>query len=580
MINKQRVVLFELNREYLTNTYIEDKLLELTVLDENNYNRGSKIVSIALETFNGLRKLEKLSLSNNEIEKLEGNVFEGLSNLLELNLNKNKLKRIDSNTFKGLVKLERLFLEDNEISEISDKAFESLSNLKNLYLPNNKLTRINSNTFKGIGEKLEGLILSYNEITEIEAKSFENFFNLKNLILVNNKLRVVDSNTFKGLKNLEKLSLAKNEIEEFKVDAFEGLFNLKELWLNNNSLKRIDSNTFKDVTELETLSFRENEIEEIESKSFEHLSNLKELRLSNNKLKRIDPNTFKGLEKLKRLELDYNEIEEIDDRLFYGLLNLKLLFLNNNRLKRIDKECFEPLKSIKLIQLFDNQIKILSFFSPSTKLFNSNYYKNKLDANGFHSNWDTFLEHIHSIGYKFRTPKLLIVDYYDSVISDIDIITEELFEKYNEDEVFKIESNNNNSGLEQRSEIEKFFENEKLIDPYSDEYKYDTDLKITLESGKIHDYLNLVRLKAIEEVKNVRDENLEHYELNKAEYKYNRNDLTAEKVEEIRRELFKEKFCFLLRIDDILKETELKFKCVIVITDFYLDTYDQYKLLK
>lgn len=129
--------------------------------------------------------------------------------------------------------------------------------------------------------------------------------------------------------------------------------------------------------------------------------------------------------------------------------------------------------------------------------------------------------------------------------------------------------------------MEEFFEYKPIVDPYSDEYKYD-NLEITRGSTKMHDYFDLVRSRAIEEIKKVRDENLQRYDLNREKYKYNRNELTSEKVEEMRRELFKEKFCFLLGIDDVVRENEdsTRFKCIEVITDFYLDTYDQHKLLK
>ena len=62
--------------------------------------------------------------------------------------------------------------------------------------------------------------------------------------------------------------------------------------------------------------------------------------------------------------------------------------------------------------------------------------------------------------------------------------------------------------------------------------------------------MNEYRSKEIEEIKKAKYENLERYESNKEKYKYDRNELTDEKLESIKSELFGEKFCFLLKIDN------------------------------
>jgi hypothetical protein len=62
--------------------------------------------------------------------------------------------------------------------------------------------------------------------------------------------------------------------------------------------------------------------------------------------------------------------------------------------------------------------------------------------------------------------------------------------------------------------------------------------------------MNLIRSIAIEEINKAKDENLERYEINKEKFKYDRNNLTVETFQEMKRELFKEKFCFLLKIND------------------------------
>lgn len=220
----------------------------------------------------------------------------------------------------------------------------------------------------------------------------------------------------------------------------------------------------------------------------------------------------------------------------------------------------------------------------------SSYNKDKLEVNGFHSNWDVFLNDIHIKFYEFKNPRLLIFDYYDSHIHDIDIYTEKHIEKHSEDDLLsnvnlKIRINNDKIN-DARNEIEnlKFFEIDSIVDPYRGVYKFDLNqpIKVTSGSTKIRDYLNLVRSKSIEEIKKVREENLERYETNKQKYNYNRNiEMTSEKVEEIRRELFKKGFCFLLKFKNIFGENvSTPYEFVTIITDFYLDVFEFHELIR
>ena len=171
----------------------------------------------------------------------------------------------------------------------------------------------------------------------------------------------------------------------------------------------------------------------------------------------------------------------------------------------------------------------------------------------------------------FKTPKLLITDHYDSVISQVDILIDELLGKYTENDLLS-EENNWSSARENLSNSDDNYNNiEGYIDPYqTSEYKYDMSKMIQLvpKTNRMRDYLDLVRWKFIDELKKAEKENLSSYELNKLLYKYNRNDLTDEKVDEMCRNLFENKFCFLLQVkgaNNCLSDNFL------IITDFYLD---------
>ena len=452
-------------------------------------------------------------------------------------------------------------------------------------LNKNKIRKINSNAFKGLDE-LKEISLNDNEIDEICGGLFDGLSDLKDLWLNKNKLKRIASNKFQKLTKLKRLSLCFNVIDEIEERSFESLSNIEWLFLDSNKLKRISSNTFQHLTKLEILSLQNNFIEEIDFKSFESLSNLRVIELNNNKLRRIDSDIFKTLTRLETIRLDHNEIEVLDGRIFDGLSNLKSLWLNNNKLKWIDKNCFKSLKSIGILKLHDNDngLNALSFVGTLK------YKQDKLDHNENISDWNVFLEHIHIIDYKFHSPKLLIVDYYDSLINEIDIYTEEILKKYTENDVLPDEpkvnlndrfNNEKTFKVIVNDKYHKFFEIDSIIDPYKEEYKYNND-PIDVKSKKLHDYVNQIRSKSIEEINKVREENLQQYEINRDKYKYDRNDLSPAKVEEMRRELFKEKFCFLLKIDDMFVDKipiKIPIKYITITTDFYLDFFSRYKLI-
>ena len=110
-----------------------------------------------------------------------------------------------------------------------------------------------------------------------------------------------------------------------------------------------------------------------------------------------------------------------------------------------------------------------------------------------------------------------------------------------------------------------------------EQYKYNND-PIDVKSKKLHDYVKNIRSKSIQEINKVREENLQHYDINRDKLKYDRNDLSPAKVQEMRKELFKEKFCFLLRIDNIF-DVKIPIKYITIITDFYLDFFSRNYLI-
>ena len=89
-----------------------------------------------------------------------------------------------------------------------------------------------------------------------------------------------------------------------------------------------------------------------------------------------------------------------------------------------------------------------------------------------------------------------------------------------------------------------------------------------------------MRQNAIDEIRKAQDENLEYYKANKEKFKVDRENLTEEKSEELKSQLFANRFCFLVTKKpakycfnkDGVKDSQYVpiFNLHTVITDLYL----------
>ena len=148
---------------------------------------------------------------------------------------------------------------------------------------------------------------------------------------------------------------------------------------------------------------------------------------------------------------------------------------------------------------------------------------------------------------EFYTPSLLITGYYDSLISQLDIYTEERIKEIKENGLTKMKT------MIQKKRATCNIETygvETVINPYeSQKYTIDrTDIsKIEMtEVSQVEDYMNKMRQKAIDEIKKVQEENLKHYKANKEKFKVDRENLNEEKLEELKSQLFANRYCFLV----------------------------------
>lgn len=180
----------------------------------------------------------------------------------------------------------------------------------------------------------------------------------------------------------------------------------------------------------------------------------------------------------------------------------------------------------------------------------------------------------------FKTPKLLITDYYDSLIHQIDVYTEKLLENndkaneiYTRKKISQPDENQAKNEDEYEDEDDDIDDSKvNFCDPYRDPYK--EEYKINGNDAeetemKLGEYFNACRLKSIELIRQVQDDNLKSYnELDKEKLRIDRDSIDEKAIESLREQLFATKFCFLINCDS----SPDPFKLYTIVVDFYLNS--------
>ena len=170
------------------------------------------------------------------------------------------------------------------------------------------------------------------------------------------------------------------------------------------------------------------------------------------------------------------------------------------------------------------------------------------------------------------SPKIEIISYFDELINQVDIDIEESIKKYNENQVL--------GGLECFEQIKlniryiryiQFNTYTSLLESSENNEQQTEDL--WSESTKVVDYLNQVRMTTIEELKKAQEEALNAYKLNLSRFNYLKEINEEEKLEELKSQLFAEKFYFKVCISN-KKYNPWIFNNFTFVTDFYLSTLD------
>ncbi|KAK9752321.1 Leucine rich repeat [Popillia japonica] len=357
LANLKKIVLKTRNSDW-------SPLKKIVLKTRNSDWSPGKSLEINSLSFVGLRELQSLNLSDNNIRALPEGVFCTLQSLKTLNLTYNRLRSVERLGFGdghmsicSSIDLQILDLSHNEIRALPEiSGFSRLRRLQDLDLGYNNISFVSGETLTGL-VNLRTLNLANNKIEILPRGIFAGSRELREIHLQNNSLSSLAKGIFHRLEQLIVLDLSGNQLSSGHIDAgtFTGLIRLIVLNLSHNSITRIDGRTFKDLFFLQILDLRNNSIGFIEDNAFLPLYNLHTLNLAENRLNTIGPLLFNGLFVLSKLTLNNNLIVNIDTKAFQNCSDLKELDLSSNALQDVP-DAVQELTFLKTLDLGENQI--------------------------------------------------------------------------------------------------------------------------------------------------------------------------------------------------------------------------------
>jgi Leucine-rich repeat (LRR) protein len=173
---------------------IRAKNCMLTKIDKDLFGRGKKLTN-----------LKTLTLSKNQLTKLEDMMFARANQLETLNLVRNKIGVIEKDAFRGLVKLSNLDMAHNYLKNLNYDIFPDSEQLYYLDFSNNHLQEVDFDVFAG-NQRYQSIKLNHNNIGKVHVS--DDNYNVGMLDLSYNSLQ--DISPLNKLKNIFSMKASHN----------------------------------------------------------------------------------------------------------------------------------------------------------------------------------------------------------------------------------------------------------------------------------------------------------------------------------------------------------------------------------
>lgn len=272
-----------------------------------------------------LPSLLELDLAYNEIKELKAEIFP--NSVVLVNISWNSISQISSEAFQGLKNIEDISLTQNNIAYFPPSWIRSEADTPpNVYLQGNSLHYC---TCKSLSDNSpvtceNGNIRQYGQLllfTEyLQRKDIVCDYKTDCSVADCNCCGDIDCNCFKICppgcacssnydRSIDRVTCQGTYIDTIPLDLSSSVTHLD---LSGTLITRLAAG------------------------SFQHYTMLKELYLNSSQITEIEPAAFRGLQNLELLSLEFNNIEALEPSMFAGLKSLNTVLLNGNKLTVMD----------------------------------------------------------------------------------------------------------------------------------------------------------------------------------------------------------------------------------------------------
>jgi Leucine-rich repeat (LRR) protein len=355
----------------------DDAFKDMIDLRELYLKANYRLTYLDPRSFQQLIHLEKLHLNANQIKNLENFTFENLKNLKEINLSQTPLTVLNEKIFRGNFNLEKIFIYFNNISKIHPQAFHGLHNLKQLKLTGNVCVNGNFEILDGnLEEIMNDLSACFRNYYPNEGCSFSK--NDRDYICLYENITVRENQNFtvhgyhlqnKSDSDVTRVEFISSNLSKIPSEIFIAFENLAYLNVESSGLLTIKP--LKNCKKLREFKGSHNNIERLNPRIFAECFNLQFIELSANKIRKLPANIFQLNSQLISIDLSQNSINGIAPcEKFQGFKYLNWVDFSGNK-------CIDSFVQIKNVDV--KKIRELLSFCYSSWLLDSIMVEEKND---------------------------------------------------------------------------------------------------------------------------------------------------------------------------------------------------------
>lgn len=339
-----------------------------------------QIYSLTNSNFTEFSQLQHLILTSGQITDIDAGTFDHIkATVILIDLSQNNISKIQQNVFKDLCQLNSLRLNENRLQILHDNTFVNLPMLVTLELKTNQIQTIEIDTFKNVSN-LANLNLFNNGLAEVPFEALSSLKGLKVLIVSDNKIASLPDSVDAYLPNLEDIQLARNKLTE--VNVFLNVSSvLMNIDLSFNSIRHINKTTWRNVPGIKMLSLSGTSLNSINVGDFEGLNNLHTIYLdSMPDLEYIGSNAFSDLPNISVISITLNPILVTINENAFQSTNVSIVLLSENSLTKIPQNLLQW-KSVMFINVSGNPVNCDC--NVTWMLNSSTYGNNKIAKSAF-----------------------------------------------------------------------------------------------------------------------------------------------------------------------------------------------------